>query len=410
MSILRQLQTIQAQSEISTIESDGLEIVDPNNLPKGYARLEKKDKQVISSKQIKAIELNGENSFSVTFNAQRYDKLVLATEIHTVIKKLLMEYQSKKPNKLSMNYVNLRDLLKLNNGKLVIQTRKLKTGHVKATELNRAKTDFQENFFGRKENADRCNRYKALDDYADFFTCDLSDIVGIWINNRAIFTTVAIETTSKHAKQLSNNRHLTFEKLGYDTAFYVKVSANHKWHKYACSDDYLTFKLRILANGDVIAKLNNTCLEQKIGRFLEAKNVTIRNDVMLFTSDLAFVPVKSMFSALLDAKLNHRLMVIADDIKSLLGGDQTRHNKDLKICRNNLRRILEDHCNPVKLEDCLKITCRYKHSFLVGYLLDKYCDNSLLIVKKFTLEMKHGDHTSIKQTLIRLTNNVKLTL
>lgn len=418
MSILRQLQAIQAgqkltQEETSVNVNDKLEVVDLNNLPKGYVKVSENIKKVSIYKKDTAT-LTSDNSFTVTYNdiGVKSDTLGLlhCDIVHTALKRLLTLYRKEEPKNIALNYHNLRECLLASNGKLTIHSRKIGKGAIKKVEINRNKTNFPERIHGKEENAIACNRYQKPDQYADFQSCDIADIIGIYWNNKALFTTVKQTVSNKHPKLVSNQQKLSFEKLGYDTAFYVAIPDNHKWAKYRCKDGFLTFKLRILANGDVIAKLNNTCLEQKIGRFLEAKNVTMRNDVMLFTSDLAFVPVKSMFSALLDAKLNHRLMVIADDIKSLLGGDQTRHNKDLKICRNNLRRILEQDCDSSKLEDCLKITCRYKHSFLVGYLLDKYCDNSLLIVKKFTLEMKHGDHTDIKQTLIRLTNNVKLTL
>lgn len=414
MDILRQLQAIQAnqnisQEETQTSDNGKFEMVDLNNLPKGYVKVNKRITKVnIQNKPV--IELNDSNAFTVTFNRQKYDKLIIASDVHKMIKRLITLYRKNKPDNLDFNYSIARELLNANSGKLVIETVKLHNGQVKSQEMVRGDKQWQENYFGKKENADLCNRRIKPDNYADIFTCELVDVIGIYFNNRSVFTKVKQKSvTIKHDKLVSNQTRLTFSKLDYETSYYVPISDDHKWSKYRCKDGFLTFKLKVISNGNVIAKLSNTCLEQTIGEFTECKDIKVRINETIFDNGMAFIPRKSIFSDLLDNKLNGRLSNISDDIALLLNSGKTRKGKDIKIIRNNLRRILENDTDTNKLEKCLTITTRYPNTFLIGYLLDQN-DQSLLIVKRMTLEMRHGEHNDTVNHLVRLTNNVKLTM
>lgn len=417
MSILRQLQAIQAgqnvtQEETSVNDNGKFEMVDPNNLPKGYEKVSKKITKVTLHKK-DTVTLTSENSFSVTYNGVGVKSdsfgLLHCDTVHTAIKRLLTLYRKDEPKGLTLNYTNLRDCLNADNGKLTIHTRKIGKGAVKSLELNRNKTDFPERNQGKQENAIACNRRVKPDQYADFTSCNITDIIGIYWNNKAIFTTVKQTVSNKHPKLVSNQQKLSFEKLGYETSYYVQISDDHKWSKYRCKDGFITFKLKVLNDGTVNAKLSDTCLEQTIGKFVKCHDVKIVNDDTIFDHGMAFIPKQNLFSELLGNKFNSRLNNISNDIYSLLNTDKTRKGKDIKIIKNNLRRILENDVDTSKLEKCLTVTTRYPNTFLIGYLLDQN-DQSLLIVKRLTLAMKHGDHDDIKSHLVRLTNNVKLTM
>lgn len=417
MSILRQLQAIQAnqnvpQDKTSVNDNSNLEMVDVNNLPKGCEKIAKKITKVSLHKK-DTVKLTSDNSFTVTYDGINTKAssvgLLHCDVVHTAIKRLLTLYRKESPQNIALNYQNLRDCLQVNNGKLSIHTRKIGRGAVKSVILNKKKTDFPENVQGKKENSIACNRYVKPDQYADFTSCDISDVIGIYWNNKALFTTVKQTVTNKHPKLVSNQQKLCFDKLGYETAYYVQVDDTHKWSKYRCKDGFVTFKLKVVNDGTVNAKLYGTCLEQSIGKFVKCHDVKMVNDQTIFDHGIAFIPYDNLFTDLLGSKINNRLSNISADIALLLNDGKTRKNKDLKIVKNNLRRVLEHDTDNAKLEKCLTVTARYPNTFLIGYLLDQN-DQSLLIVKRLTLEMRHGDHKDIVDHLIRLTNNAKLTM